>query len=133
MQDFPIEGDFGGVGDEILPYGRTAQEGTTMLTNHDLGAELQALSEEAAALFRERLQFQFDHATPIAWTPRAHRLANIVCCCSLCNLLKGQANGEDFRRLLLLLDDIDPRAATDIRRRLTSGGRRYAGGTVGTS
>jgi hypothetical protein len=72
--------------------------------------------------------FTFDHVIPVAWTSTAHRLGNIVCCCPACNVMKGQTDGAFFRRLLALLGgDTDPRAATDVQRRLTSGGKVYAG------
>lgn len=70
--------------------------------------------------------FEYDHVIPIARTPQAHGLANIVCCCSSCNAMKGQMDGEEFARLLRLLLDMDPRSAADVRRRLIAGGRRYA-------
>jgi hypothetical protein len=69
--------------------------------------------------------FEFDHVLPIARTAQAHRLENIVCACATCNQMKGQLDGDEFLRLLRLLDGMDPRAAADVRRRLLAGGRRY--------
>ena len=40
--------------------------------------------------------------------------------------LKGQLDGEEFVRLLKLIDGLDPRAAADLRRRSLAGARRYA-------
>jgi len=70
--------------------------------------------------------FEFDHVLPIARTPQAHRLGNVVCACTSCNALKGQMDAEEFTRFLRLLDGMDPRSAADIRRRLIAGGKRYA-------
>jgi 5-methylcytosine-specific restriction endonuclease McrA len=70
--------------------------------------------------------FEFDHLIPIARTPQAHRLGNIVCACTSCNAIKGQVDGEEFTRFLRLLDGMDPRSAADMRRRLIAGGKRYA-------
>lgn len=71
--------------------------------------------------------FEYDHVIPIARTPQAHRLANIVCCCADCNRMKGGGmDGEEFVRLLRLLENMDPRSAADVRRRLIAGGKRYA-------
>lgn len=70
--------------------------------------------------------FEFDHVVPIARIPQAHRLGNIVCACTSCNAMKGQMDGDEFTRFLRLLDGMDPRSASDVRRRLTAGGKRYA-------
>ena len=71
--------------------------------------------------------FEFDHFTPIARTPQAHRLDNICCACPDCNRLKGGGmDGEEFTRFLRVLDGMDPRSAADIRRRLIAGSKRYA-------
>jgi 5-methylcytosine-specific restriction endonuclease McrA len=70
--------------------------------------------------------FHFDHRAPVARTTQAHRIENLVCCCADCNMLKGQMDGEEFRRLLSLLAGFHPQAATDVRRRMIAGGARYA-------
>lgn len=93
-------------------------------------ADLVALAKRCRQCFYCRMPlsfgFEFDHVIPIARSVQAHRKANIVCCCSSCNALKGQLDGEEFVRLLRLLEDMDPRSAADVRRRLIAGGKRYA-------
>lgn len=72
--------------------------------------------------------FEFDHMTPVARTPQAHRLANICCICPDCNRMKGGGmDAEEFCRLLALLRTFHPAALTDVRLRLIAGGRRYRG------
>ncbi len=71
--------------------------------------------------------FEFDHFILIVRTTLAHRLDNIVCACPDCNRIKGGGmDGEEFISLLRLLDGMDPRSATDVRRRLITGGKRYS-------
>lgn len=70
--------------------------------------------------------FQFDHRTPIARTPQAHKLANLAVSCSGCNLAKGQMDAEEFARLLQLLGGFHPSASADALARLRAGGSRYS-------
>jgi 5-methylcytosine-specific restriction endonuclease McrA len=72
--------------------------------------------------------WQLDHRTPTARTPRAHALANLCVACSGCNSAKGQMDAEEFARLLQLVAGFHPAAAVDVLRRLRAGGRRYQSG-----
>jgi 5-methylcytosine-specific restriction endonuclease McrA len=112
-----------------LRHHRAAAAKDFQTLDYDLG-ELLALARQAqvCAYCSRPLgnDATFDHVVPVGRTARAHRLANIVLCCPDCNMAKGSMDGDEYRRLLALLAGFDPRAAADVRRRLLSGGKRYA-------
>jgi 5-methylcytosine-specific restriction endonuclease McrA len=69
--------------------------------------------------------WQFDHARPTARVAD-YSLANIRVACPGCNSAKGQLNEGEYLALLALVRTLDPRAGTDLLRRLRSGGQRYS-------
>jgi 5-methylcytosine-specific restriction endonuclease McrA len=63
-----------------------------------------------------------DHAVPLARGGN-NDLANLRLCCKPCNWQKGQLGESEFKRLLNLLGMFEAEAATDIKRRLSIGGK----------
>lgn len=63
-----------------------------------------------------------DHADPLA-RGGSNDLENLRLCCKPCNWQKGQLTEWEFREVLGLLGGFVPEAATDIKRRLSIGGK----------
>jgi 5-methylcytosine-specific restriction endonuclease McrA len=66
--------------------------------------------------------FTVDHCIPVG-RGGSFGVRNLLLCCTPCNFQKGSLNSEEFWALLTLLGDMSPEAATDIKRRLTIGGK----------
>jgi len=63
-----------------------------------------------------------DHAEPLA-RGGSNDIENLRLCCKPCNWQKGPLGEVAFRQLLVLLETFTPEAATDIKRRLSIGGK----------
>ena len=72
---------------------------------------------------------QLDHMVPQGRCANAHRLANIIPCCSRCNQIKGgKMTAAEYLNLLDYLGGLHPSVSDDVLARLRAGGKaRYAG------
>ena len=66
--------------------------------------------------------FSCDHDMPVSRTNN-FSLTNLVTCCTRCNQTKGNMSGDEFLRLLSLLNDFNPAARQSVLSRLRAGGR----------
>lgn len=66
--------------------------------------------------------WSLDHCTPLTRGGRMDA-GNLCLCCPECNTRKGQHTHEEYRGLLNLVEDWDPRGVTLLWQRLTQGGQ----------
>lgn len=66
-----------------------------------------------------------DHRIPTSRGGK-HVLANLIVCCSRCNMLKSSLLESEFRDLARFLATLHPIARQNLELRLIAGGRRYA-------
>jgi 5-methylcytosine-specific restriction endonuclease McrA len=67
--------------------------------------------------------FTVDHMVPVSRPLGTFAMPNLALCCMPCNYQKGSLDYSEFNSLLYLLSCLPPESATDIKRRLTIGGK----------